>query len=86
MLVGDFVMIRIGVISARLTLPLLIMYSDCSAMTNMKNAGMLTEKLEENVMKLKTMALSVGTIFGYVSIATGIIMTIFIFDAILTSW
>ncbi len=55
-------------------------------MTNMKNAGMLTEKLEENVMKLKTMALSVGTIFGYVSIATGIIMTIFIFDAILTSW
>lgn len=34
--------------------------------------------------KFKTVAISIGMIFGYISIASGIMMTIFILDAVLT--
>lgn len=36
------------------------------------------------MVKFKTVGLAIGSIFGYVSIATGVIMTICILEAVFT--
>lgn len=36
------------------------------------------------MVKLKTVGITIGSIFGYASIATGIIMTFFLLQAVLT--
>lgn len=36
------------------------------------------------MVKFKTIAITIGSIFGYVSIAVGIIMTFFILEAVFT--
>jgi hypothetical protein len=40
--------------------------------------------MEENMVTFKTVALTIGSIYGYASIAAGVIMTILLLQAVFT--